>query len=224
MGDSADELDSTWNTRNKYAADERFFFDIKENGCEQPSDAAEAFWCVEDNPPSPSSLMSMVQLVMTKSSQAHIMQTGVRHVNAKNWVYTDQDRDHVISNKFFVECGGPLHKAANITFQKLSNKDEFKVTWTLDKGCVSKIKVKEYVLHWVVTLTGRVEKKTITVSGSKTAYTFDPKSVMRFRESFSDVRSVELKWIAIEPKDRWRGPFKGIYYPGVQPSHAIWVR
>ncbi len=182
-GESNDTIDIEWNPRNKYFADELFYFDIKANGCYLPSAFA---WpiCHMGTP-----LLSIM------------MQIGVRTLNDKVWVYTEYDEGHIEANPRFAEYRTP--SVENVTISKPAD-NKYQVSWTYDPGTVSSVTVSQYKICWALKprLLGD-DEVCGRASGSSTSYTYTKPLLSQ------DV--VALKSIEISPNKRMR--LGGTFYP-----------
>ena len=193
-GDESDDpIDSAWNPRNKYLADEKFFADIKRNGCQNPTWNAEEFWC--DRP---------------SIEQAFIMQFGVRVINSKDWPYTDYDLEHINSNYGFAEYDIP-----NVTNVSVSQPSDgaFAVSWTYSPGTVSAATVRQYKLCWEIpsfVLFGSSSRKCKTAGGDALSHILN--LLIGSARSF---KSIEI-W----PDNRLAPTFGGLYYPPQEFSIA----
>lgn len=137
---SADELDTTWNPRNKHLTDSVFLLDILNDGCQNPSpNLGDIVWCLG---------FSQVELrtanVVTK---AEIMHWFVNKINSKTWPTTKHDIEHT-KNHIFAECQPPHTVASSrrVTAQGRGAS----VTWQYGVGCVSEITVDYYRLCWQI--------------------------------------------------------------------------
>ena len=181
-----DILDEAWNPRNKYLADERFFTDIKGNGCQNPGpDATWSGWCL-----------------LPSIAQAFVMQFGVRVVNSKLWPYTQYDLEHIDDNYQFAEYYIP--SVDNIRVSKPSDR-QFAVSWTYDPGTVRETTVSEYRLCWEKSVFGIAGKICEKTGGHVTSYTLGIS-----RLSLASIRSFIS--VEIRPNNRLT-TFGGSTYP-----------
>lgn len=137
--DSADELDRTWNPRNKALADAKFWADIVEHGCD--SGDIEEFTCG-------------IGGYATKVT-GHFYHTGVSDANNKGWPVTTEDLDDArahrsrsstsdsatgsVSSHSFIDCEDEVPTVEDVTVKRDRNDDDFSVEWDHVDGCVDEI-------------------------------------------------------------------------------------
>ena len=184
-----DILDEAWNPRNKYLADERFFTDIKANGCQNRTSGIGPWsWCL-----------------MPSIGQAFIMQFGVRRINSKNWPYTRYDLEHIDENYWFTEYYIPrvidvqTSKSSSLTTQR------FAVNWTYDPGTVQETSIAKYSLCWKTVIFGITIEDCMTAPGNALSSTL---SISKL--SIKAVRSFISA--SVWPNRRLVG-FGGTFYP-----------
>lgn len=175
-GTSDDTIDLAWNPRNKYLADERFYADIKANGCQYPTWRSRESWCY-----------------LPSLAQAFVMQYGVRNINSKLWPYTSHDVEHVEGDPKFVEYSIP--RVTNVRVSKSGDRS-YKVSWTYNPGTIRQVTVSEYRLCWDTTgILLSPDNLCKSVSGNSSDYTL---TTSRF--FFRTIKSI--KSIAIRPNNR----------------------
>ena len=201
---SDDTIDKTWNIRNKYAADEKFFTDIRKYGCQGSSLISLPIWCN-----------------FSTLFQAERMLYAVRKLNNKNWPHTTEDMRHAESNPRFVECSVPVPRLTNVEMSLQPSGDYF-VSWLLERSCVSDISIKSYELHWrfSFTLSGETnaDSATTNVSGTALSATFRPSHHPVIPQG-SSLKSVQLLWVRVAPDNK---EFGGDYYPTQPITGASW--
>ena len=209
-GDEGDDtIDAAWNPRNKYAADEQFFFDIAAHGCPNPSLIAEASLCNK----------SSLEL-------AYLMLWAVRDHNDKNWPYTKQDIQHVENNRRFVECSVPIPRVANVG---ITNQTEgvHVASWQLERSCVSDISIESYDLKWRISVTWlgisyvakpnpstKANGQALSSTISQSHYPWTAKGTLE---------SVKLLSIEIKPREL-NMVFGGDTYPAQLFTDVSWQR
>ena len=183
-----DTLDIAWNPRNKYASDEQFFFDIKAHDCQSPSILARETWCY-----------------LPGFIQAGVMQFAVRHLNDKGWVYTQEDREHVIANPKYTLCSPPV---PNVGTLRLTQQSEgiYAVSWQFEKGCVTSLAVHYYKVNWWITYTGNSygTSASIEIDGESLSAQLNLSSTLPGIPAGS-VQSVAVYSMEIVPKNRTFG-------------------
>ena len=116
-------VDSAWNPRNKYLADDIFYHDIADNEC-QDSSWTGSIWCAG---------------VSNSHVRAVNMIFGVRFINNLGWPITNGEVDHARDSGRFLACDIP--RLSNIRAAYRGNWT-FRVYWTLTKGCVANPNLK----------------------------------------------------------------------------------
>ena len=184
-----DTLDETWNPRNKFLADEKFFADIKANGCQNRTPgAAPLAWCA---------LPSLVQ--------AFTMRYGVRNINSKDWPYTSYDLGHIDADAQFTEYQIPSVTNVSVSKSESLLTNDYIVNWTYSPGTVQTAAVFAYRLCWETVTLGLTSERCETTSGENTSYTIKIPKV-------SPISVKLLKSIEIAP-DGNSLRFGELYYP-----------
>ena len=146
--DSAAELDTTWNPRNKLLADARFAADIVRYDCDEIVNLRVNWWaatvCGVSGAQDLSYLMEAIGLNFLASY------IGSRIGNTPAWPYTQEDAQHAMDNPLFVECTGLQVTDVRVTQQRLTNGWSFETSWNLDEGCVNDLAVSEYLPALVI--------------------------------------------------------------------------
>ena len=144
--EKSNRIDLAWNPRNKYLADEVFYFDIKEHGCDQPSLLARVTVCRG----------GIVDQTVRKSTfhllhfgdwgLARTMQFVVRVINSLGWVYTYDDLGHIDDNPRLESfaSSGVLSPPEVIEIRE----SVYDVRWSFDPGTVNAARTKGYRLCW----------------------------------------------------------------------------
>ena len=132
--DSVDELDQTWNPRNKALADAKFWVDIAQHGC--IGGPMDCYWA--------------------SGGIAYTYFTGVAKGNHKGWPVTTQDLDHARAHQegdrdrvssapsahAYVDCAGPVPSVDGFTVRRETT-GQFRANWTHQSGCVSNIVIEQ---------------------------------------------------------------------------------
>ena len=198
-------IDQAWSPRNKYFADELFYFDIKEHGCQNSSWIARQLLCAGgfvDNLIGIELFMIRMDLIRHDTTLAAAMQIGVRFINPNyfEWVYTQHDLDHIDANPKFMVYDIPNVPKNGVSVTSPST-GTYRVSWTYNAGTIRSATVNEYHLCWGSLIYGAPEQVCSVVAGDTLNHTFQP-------PTGAHIRQLGLESITIQPnKAIW-------YFPG----------
>lgn len=209
----ANELDESWNPRNKHLADAEFHSDIYKYGCEEND---------------PGNFIANEGCGLRTKLLANFMHWGVSKLNNKSWPVTTHDFDDTSTNNRFRGCAIP--RITNVTTSSSSSLTlrNYTVQWEYEPGCVSSIAVDHYKLCWERKALGVLTGVDICeiANGEETEHTL--------KVPIIDVGSYTFRSAEIRPKDVVYGglfgfndistnvellsflidyPFAGVYYP-----------
>ena len=186
-----DTLDEAWNPRNKDLADAKFKADIAKHGCQNSDWRANVSVCPPLN----------VLGIMTKKQLSELYHVGVANFNAKSWVYTDYDSEHIDSNPRFAEYQIPSVTNVRVSSLRsnLPDATTYRVSWTYNPGSLRTATVSSYELCWETARGGEVCRHP---NGDVLSY-----------DLVVPVEIVAFKSIAITPNRKRFLGLGGVYYP-----------
>ena len=117
-----DELDETWNPRNKHLADWLYYVDNVCQGVGHRSTCLgdrDNFW--------EASMSAWLRSEHNRRTWA------VAEVNDHNWPVTQEDIDHVSAKQYFVSCDPPLPRLDNLKLTRHGK--EVRASWNVTESC-----------------------------------------------------------------------------------------
>ena len=191
-------IDQAWSPRNKYFADELFYFDIKEHGCQNSSWIARQLLCAGgfvDNLIGIELFMIRMDLIRHDTTLAAAMQVGVRFINPNylEWVYTQYDLEHIDANPKFTVYNIPSVPKDGVSVTSPLT-GTYRVSWTYNAGTVRSAAVNEYHLCWGANVNDVDREQCREVSGATLSDSFTP-------TTGRDRRQRGLNSIAIQPNN-----------------------
>lgn len=192
------ELDATWNPRNKMLADAKYYADIATHGCQQSSGVGIAAFCALGN-----------------GFLADYYFLGVAMLNNKGWPVTKQDYNHAglvpeqrdvnSSHYSFVSCSTPVPTLSDMRVTQKPN-GVFRADWNYKSGCVDDIAISDIKICWGVSVSDVVLNRCasgLNASSNFFEFTFDL-GVYRLLSQMADASSAVAVAI-ITPRDRIYG-------------------
>ena len=200
--DSATELDSTWNPRNKHLADAVFYAD---NLCQ---DISVRTTCLEDT-----DIFWAAQTIEWSSSEAARRTWGVAEANDLGWPVTSADLAHARDNRHYVACGSPPVPTLDVVSAapRPSADRTFDAVLTARIGCIEHITIESYTVVWKVTYRGflgslDLEYKVTGHDFSSPGSKVNTLAIGRFEASlYGGIRSVQIVRIETTPNNRAYG-------------------
>ena len=149
---TGDELDESWNPRNKSLTDIKFLTDVKRYGCQDPSWNARISFCLF-----PQTLASVYFWGVAKSASGH-----------RGWPVTNQDLTHIINNPQYTQCANPyLPSVSDLTFSGTGT--TLTARWNFEPGCIVGLDDIDFSLWLMVGTT--IQRITVDPGAASTPCT-----------------------------------------------------